>query len=258
MHLGTAAGAGRRYNLLADLHFTTRLLMDRSTTAFLAQLAGEAQRYDEMAALATQLLAFPAPLQSDEFDLLVIAFKNLVGPLRLAWRVTTSIQDSKTTWSPARALDLAKYRAQIAAELQSTCEAFLSLLRDRLLPEAPTVDAKVAYLKTQGDYYRYMAEVNDNDTTWAMGGAVAYNDAWNIAIVELTPTSPTRLGLALNFAVYLHDIGNARDAALAFARSVFSDALDDLDSVSDNKAYQFATMIMQALRGNIEIWTDDA
>ncbi|KDO25128.1 hypothetical protein SPRG_09276 [Saprolegnia parasitica CBS 223.65] len=229
--------------------------MDRSTTAFLAQLAGEAQRYDEMAALATQLLAFPAPLQSDEFDLLVIAFKNLVGPLRLAWRVTASIQDAKTTWSPARASDLTAYRTQIAAEIKSTCETFLSLLSDRLVSEAPTVDAKVAYLKTQGDYYRYMAEVCN--ATWAERGAMAYNDAWSIAVVELAPTSPTRLSLALNFAVFLYEIGNARDAAVAFAQSVFRDALDDLDSLSDHKAYQCAAMIMQALRGNIAVWTAD-
>lgn len=55
----------------------------------------------------------------------------------------------------------------------------------------------------QGDYHRYLAEfATGNDRKEAAENSlVAYKAASDIAMTELPPTHPIRLGLALNFSV---------------------------------------------------------
>lgn len=58
-------------------------------------------------------------------------------------------------------------------------------------------------MRLQGDYHRYLAEfATGNDRKEAAENSlVAYKAASDIAMTELPPTHPIRLGLALNFSV---------------------------------------------------------
>ncbi|CAE7728386.1 unnamed protein product [Symbiodinium sp. CCMP2592] len=97
--------------------------------------------------------------------------------------------------------------SQIEAELTSLCQTILALLTDKLIPGATTAEAKVSYYKAQGDYYRYMAEISDDmDRTRATTAAkAAYEDGTKVAETSLKVTSPFRLGLALNHAVFYYE-----------------------------------------------------
>jgi 14-3-3 protein epsilon len=60
----------------------------------------------------------------------------------------------------------------------------------------------------KGDYYRYIAEFvqgaeKDSVSTQADN---AYSEARKISDEQLTPTHPTRLGLALNYSVFFYEI----------------------------------------------------
>lgn len=59
------------------------------------------------------------------------------------------------------------------------------------------------FVGLQGDYHRYLAEfATGNDRKEAAENSlVAYKAASDIAMTELPPTHPIRLGLALNFSV---------------------------------------------------------
>lgn len=62
---------------------------------------------------------------------------------------------------------------------------------------------KICLRNFQGDYHRYLAEfATGNDRKEAAESSlVAYKGASDIAMLELPPTHPIRLGLALNFSV---------------------------------------------------------
>lgn len=64
-----------------------------------------------------------------------------------------------------------------------------------------------------GDYYRYLAEFGSGNSRKedAEKSLVAYKAASDIAIVDLPPTHPIRLGLALNFSVFYYEILNSPD-----------------------------------------------
>lgn len=54
----------------------------------------------------------------------------------------------------------------------------------------------------KGDYYRYLAEFSTGNgrKDAAEHSLIAYKNATDIAALELPPTHPIRLGLALNFS----------------------------------------------------------
>ena len=63
---------------------------------YLAQLAEQAERYDEMVEFATNFAKMDSnDLSTEERNVLSVAFKNVVGSRRAAWRVLTSIEQKE-------------------------------------------------------------------------------------------------------------------------------------------------------------------
>ena len=110
----------------------------------------------------------------------------------------------------------------------------------------------------KGDYHRYLAEfATGNDRKEAAENSlVAYKAASDIAMTELAPTHPIRLGLALNFSVFYYEILNSPDRACRLAKAAFDDAIAELDTLSED-SYKDSTLIMQLLRDNLTLWTSD-
>lgn len=65
----------------------------------------------------------------------------------------------------------------------------------------------------KGDYHRYQAEFasGDEKKEAAENSLKAYKSASDIALEQLAPTHPIRLGLALNFSVFYYEILNSPD-----------------------------------------------
>jgi len=64
----------------------------REELLYLAKLAEQCERYDEMGSYTTQFAkAGSQELTLEERNILSVAFKNVVGTRRAAWRVLSSI-----------------------------------------------------------------------------------------------------------------------------------------------------------------------
>jgi len=110
----------------------------------------------------------------------------------------------------------------------------------------------------KGDYHRYLAEFASGNgrKEAAENSLIAYKSASDIAVTELAPTHPIRLGLALNFSVFYYEILNSPDRACQLAKQAFDDAIAELDTLSED-SYKDSTLIMQLLRDNLTLWTSD-
>jgi len=109
-----------------------------------------------------------------------------------------------------------------------------------------------------GDYHRYLAEfaTGDKRKESADKSLESYKAASDVAVTELPPTHPIRLGLALNFSVFYYEILNSPDRACHLAKQAFDDAIAELDTLSE-ESYKDSTLIMQLLRDNLTLWTSD-
>ncbi|XVE95266.1 hypothetical protein REPUB_Repub02eG0081500 [Reevesia pubescens] len=126
--------------------------------------------------------------------------------------------------------------AMIESKLSSICDGILKLIDTRLIPSASSVDSKVFYLKMNGDYHRYLAEFKTRAERKeaAESTLTAYKSAQDVAIAELAPTYPIRLGLALNFSIFYYEILNSPDCACNLAKQARNHTKTTLSSCNSS------------------------
>jgi 14-3-3 protein epsilon len=199
-------------------------------------------------------------LSLEERNILSVAYKNVVGSRRAAWRVLNSIEqkESKKDKGKDNVEKVREYKSQIENELLKLCREILNLLTSHLIPQTTDSEAKVFYFKMQGDYYRYISEFAKGPEKNEAGNQArqSYEQAHQIAEKDLDATHPIRLGLALNYSVFYYEILQEREKACDMAKNAFDDAISGLDNVSD-EYYKDSTLIMQLLRDNLTLWTSD-
>ena len=121
----------------------------------------------------------------------------------------------------------------VEAELRNVCNDLISLV-DGILDSTKDKAGTLFFLKMKGDYYRYLAEVEGNDGSSKDSAASAYKAATELAESKddgLPPTNPIRLGMALNYSVFLYEIMNQPTEATALAKSAFDAAIAELDTL---------------------------
>ncbi|CAX44562.1 14-3-3 protein, minor isoform, putative [Candida dubliniensis CD36] len=230
----------------------------REDSVYLAKLAEQAERYEEMVENMKAVASSGQELSVEERNLLSVAYKNVIGARRASWRIVSSIeQKEEAKGNESQVALIRDYRAKIEAELSKICEDILSVLSDHLITSAQTGESKVFYYKMKGDYHRYLAEfaIAEKRKEAADLSLEAYKAASDVAVTELPPTHPIRLGLALNFSVFYYEILNSPDRACHLAKQAFDDAVADLETLSED-SYKDSTLIMQLLRDNLTLWTD--
>jgi len=243
---------------------TTRIrnissMADREDKVYKAKLAEQAERYDEMVEAMKNVASMDVELTVEERNLLSVAYKNVIGARRASWRIISSIEQKEEHKGSEDKLGMIRtYRDQVEKELRDICQDILDVLDKHLIPSSTTGESKVFYYKMKGDYHRYLAEfATGNDRKEAAENSlVAYKAASDIAMTELPPTHPIRLGLALNFSVFYYEILNSPDRACRLAKAAFDDAIAELDTLSE-ESYKDSTLIMQLLRDNLTLWTSD-
>eukprot|EP00461_Guttulinopsis_vulgaris_P001661 UN01661 len=252
----------------------------------LARLSENAERFEDMCKLVKAIIELDSkrsettqipvlPLNTDERNLLSVAYKHVVSSRRTSWR-TFNTDEGRT--NPF----IAEYRTQLEAELHEICREVLDLLELHLIPaqknlintlmNAPGVkiqdinlhkEGMVFYLKLCGDYYRYLAEFQDREVGSHEKARHFYSEAYSLAKSrtpgmdeEILPrTNPVRLGLALNFSVCFYEILEERDQACALAREAFDAALAKLDDLDEHQ-YKDSTLILMLLRDNLTLWSE--
>ena len=96
--------------------------MSREQNVVLAKLAEQAERYEDMAASMKTVTEVGGQLTNEERNLLSVAYKNVVGSRRSAWRVISSIE-AKTDGS--KSAQAAAYRRKVEGELNGICKEVL-------------------------------------------------------------------------------------------------------------------------------------
>ena len=230
---------------------------DREENVYIAKLAEQAERYDEMVEAMKKVAALNSELSVEERNLLSVAYKNVIGARRAAWRIIASIeQKEKSKGNEGNVQKIKAYAGKIDQELNNIVNDVMDVIDKHLCPHATTEESKVFYYKMKGDYYRYKAEFTQGEARTQAGekSLQGYQQALDTANKHLATTNPIRLGLALNFSVFYYEILNEQSKACELAKKAFDEAIAKLDDLSE-ESYKDSTVIMQLLRDNLTLWT---
>ena len=105
--------------------------------------------------------------------------------------------------------------------------------------------------------FRYRVEVSKSEERSVLTEKAASSYTHAIKLAESLPaTNAVKLGLALNFSVFHFEIKNDSAEAVSLAQKAFYGAIEDLDALDEDK-YKASSVILQLLRDNMAIWTDE-
>lgn len=231
----------------------------RELAFFMARVADQAERYQDVLVKMNEIIDHEGALNSDERNLLSVAYKALTGSRRSALRtINAFLEDENIKSNAERVAQLLKLKETLVKELDDYCQELIKLTDEKLIKTAPDAATKVFYEKLKADYYRYSVEFKaDSDRAeGAKKANASYESAMAIATAELTKANPSYLGLALNYSVFLYEIIGKKTEAIELADKSFKEAVDLLDSLVDDE-YSEATLILQLLKDNVALWNEE-
>jgi len=194
-------------------------------------------------------------LTLEERNLLQVAYKNAVGLRRIAWRAAkkaNSTQKFITFKQP-----IGDYMKKLEDECTEICKDLLGLITKHLYPKAKAAgntEAMVYFMKLQGDYFRYVAEVSEGErhTKGVDRCLKCYNEGIELA-EHLQPGDPTRLSLQLNFSIFCYEWIEEQEQALEMANQAIEEAEEHMDEIDKSKQSESQT-ILQFLKENVTQW----
>lgn len=132
---------------------------ERETFVYIAKLAEQAERYDEMVDAMKKLAKLDVELTVEERNLLSVGYKNVIGARRASWRILSSIeQKEESKGNELNAKRIKEYRQKVESELSNICGDIMTVIDEHLIPSSSAGESTVFYYKMKGDYYRYLAE----------------------------------------------------------------------------------------------------
>ncbi|XP_062152759.1 14-3-3-like protein D [Alnus glutinosa] len=234
-------------------------MASRENLVFIAKLAEQADRFDEMVDAMKKVAELDVELTTEELNLLSGGYKNMIGARRASWRIISSIkQKEEARGNEIHAKRIKEYKQKVESELSSISNDIMTLVDEHLMPSTSASESTVFYYKMKGDYYRYLAKFKTGkekkETTDQ--SMKAYETATTTAEADLPSTHPIRLALGLNFLVFYYEILNSPERACHLTKEAFDEAISELDTLNE-ESYKDSTLIMQLLRDNLTLWTSN-
>lgn len=85
---------------------------------------------------------------AEERNLFSVAYKNIIGTRRAAWRIVSAIeQKEEARQDSAKVAMIKTYRESIEKELTDICTEIFELIDKHLIPHATAADSKVFFHK---------------------------------------------------------------------------------------------------------------
>ncbi|XP_025418322.1 14-3-3 protein zeta/delta-like [Sipha flava] len=226
-----------------------------------AKLAQEANRFEDMAMYMRQVFETGAPMSKDEDNMLAAAYKHLLDTKRTSRRSLITVEHMDTV-APLEATMARDYRERVESEVLALCTEMLTVISGWLeSPRAQSSDPEshVFYRKLYADYKRYAAEVTTDSLDRAAvitESRVAYERAEQLGRDSLRPIDPIRLGLMLNYSVFLYQMCDQHRQGHDLAKEAYEEAVAEIDSIDDH-VYDESMLILRLIRDNLAIWVKE-
>ena len=120
----------------------------RENFVYVAKLAEQAERYDEMVDAMKNVAKLDVELTVEERNLLSVGYKNVIGARRASWRILSSIeQKEEAKGNEINAKRIKEYRHKVESELSSICNDIMTVIDEHLIPSASVGETTVFFYK---------------------------------------------------------------------------------------------------------------
>ncbi|OHT05226.1 14-3-3 protein 1 [Tritrichomonas foetus] len=143
------------------------------------------------------------------------------------------------------------------SDLEITCQDILSIVNQQLIPGNSDAEAKVEFMRLQGDLCRYVYEFapEERKEFYMLRCKSVYSDAYKIASAQLPPHSIARLALVLNLSMFLAESARDVHGAVELAESEVNKLLAANSELSE-ALFQKAMVFARKLRDKIITWKE--
>lgn len=238
----------------------------RKELVYMTKIYTKAHRYEDAINYSMEFIQMNPILTQDERTLFINAFKNSITKTRSQWRKVHNLEkkelkdsiENNNTKNPKLEY-LKEVRHKIEKDLRLIIMQMITIISEILIPSCEeSVDDVVFYLKIKGDYLRYLAEITGGeDRLTAIAGADEnYESGYQFADEALPVTSATRLGLCLNYSVFLWEIKEMKQEAAIIAQNAYNLVIDKIEELENTKSKE-AIIIIQLLRENLLMWSKE-
>lgn len=229
--------------------------MSREELVYVASVAQETERYDDIIKVMKEVVAEKKGLSRDEATLFSLGYKQKITSCRNTWRNITVIESKgQETGSPVSERLIA-YRHDIEQETEDICNEVIDMIDKDIIPCVDGAESKAFFIKMKADYFRYLTEIaQDNFDRVVQEALVAYDQASKIAEEGLPEGHPVRLGIALNFSVFYFEALSDPVKACELARAAIETPDSAISALPEDQARDSESML-KLLRDNLSLWT---
>lgn len=233
--------------------------LSREEYVYLAKLYEKAEKGDEAIEFIKCFVNLNPDLTKEERMVLSSGYKFKISQKRNSWRLLNAAEKKEMKKSESENLKaILETKSKVEDEMRDIILDLQDLLDNVLLPKATKNVSKVYFLRLKGDYLRYLAEfTSPQDQEEVITQAeIAYNESYELAEQHLQISNVNRLGIALNFSIFLYETRGLKEDAIVIAKTAFEESMKVLGELEKNKNRE-AILIIQILKENLLIWTTE-
>lgn len=233
---------------------------------FLTQTYEKANCYDGMLLGIKKCIEIDNKITKEEQRLMALAYGNKISKIRANLRYVNhkykkKLQNSNPQSNQCKILD--KLKKNMESEIIEICEEVDKLIDEILVPvlDDNQNEEKIFYLKMKADYKRYLCELIPDDSNQEIveETTIYYEEAIKAAEEILPITSSLRLGIILNYSVFLNEIKKDKENAIKtayIAYELINPKIEDL--LKERDIYKDTIYIIKMLENNLKTWGNES
>jgi hypothetical protein len=200
-------------------------------------------------------------ITEEERNLLFSSFKTLINFRRDSWRTVHALESKELKNKSSLLPRVTGLKASLTEEIKNYVNKAIELIDNNLLKNAVNNELKVMYSKIKGDYTRYIIEIipkENEEEINALKEKAGENYKMGLNLCDtLSNLNTTKVGLMLNYTVFLYEIMKDYKTAYIIANDAYEKTMKSIkDDNHDLNVFKDLNKLINLLKDNISKWSE--
>lgn len=200
-------------------------------------------------------------INEEEKNLLFTSLKTLINFRRESWRTINALESKEIKNNSNLLPRVTELKTTLAEEIKTFVNKGIELIDSKLLKDNISDELKVMYYKIKGDYIRYIIELTPKEKEeeiHILKDKADENYKIGLKLCEsLSNLSTTKVGLILNYSVFLYEVIKDYKNAYIIANNTYQTTMKSLnDENYDLSLLKDLNKMCNILKENISKWAE--